>query len=132
MHFENIFPILNIRFIFVTENINSFENPDSMDNLIMPFKNLWNDTYAKEISKKVKSVLTTKRLNGEFIDTSATYGYLKDPKDKHKLIIDKVTSNFVMQILDSIIKEKTARKIANQLNKNNILTPAMYKNKNNN
>ena len=40
MHFENIFPILNIRFIFVTENINSFENPDSMDNLIMPFKNL--------------------------------------------------------------------------------------------
>lgn len=132
MHFENIFPILNIRFIFVTENINSFENPDSMDNLIMPFKNLWNDTYAKEISKKVKSVLTTKRLNGEFIGTSATYGYLKDPKDKHKLIIDKVTSNFVMQILDSIIKEKTARKIANQLNKNNILAPAMYKNKNNN
>ena len=109
-----------------------YQYPDSMDNLIMPLKNLWNDTYAKEISKKVKSVLTTKRLNGEFIGTSATYGYLKDPKDKHKLIIDKVTSNFVMQILDSIIKEKTARKIANQLNKNNILAPAMYKNKNNN
>ena len=76
MYFENIFPILNIRFISVTENIDSFENPDSMDNLIVPFKNLLNDAYAKEISKKVKSALTIKRLNGEFIGTSAAYGYL--------------------------------------------------------
>ena len=130
MYFENIFPILNIRFISVTENIDSFENPDSMDNLIVPFKNLLNDAYAKEISKKVKSALTTKRLNGEFIGTSAAYGYLKNPKDKHKLIIDKFASNIIIQIFDSIIKGKTAREIANQLNKNNILTPAMYKKKN--
>lgn len=130
MYFENIFPILNIRFISVTENIDSFENPDSMDNLIVPFKNLLNDAYAKEISKKVKSALTTKRLNGEFIGTFAAYGYLKDSKDKHKLIIDKVASNIIIQIFDSIIKGKTAREIANQLNKNNILTFAMYKKKN--
>ena len=107
MYFENIFPILNIRFISVTENIDSFENPDSMDNLIVPFKNLLNDAYAKEISKKVKSVLTTKRLNGEFIGTFATYGYLKDSKDKHKLIIDKVESNIIIQIFDSVIQGKT-------------------------
>lgn len=67
MYFENIFPSLNIRFISVIENIDSFENPDSMDNLIVPFKNLLNDAYAKDISKKVKSALQTKRLNGEFI-----------------------------------------------------------------
>ena len=89
MYFENIFPALNIRFISVIENIDSFENPDSMDNLIVPFKNLLNDAYAKDISKKVKSALLTKRLNGEFIGTTATYGYLKDPKDKHKLIMEK-------------------------------------------
>ena len=89
MYFENIFPALNIRFISVIENIDSFENPDSIDNLIVPFKNLLNDAYAKDISKKVKSALLTKRLNGEFIGTSATYGYLKNPKDKHKLIIDE-------------------------------------------
>ena len=89
MYFENIFPALNIRFISVIENIDSFENPDSIDNLIVPFKNLLNDAYAKDISKKVKSALTAKRLNGEFIGTSATYGYLKNPKDKHKLIIDE-------------------------------------------
>lgn len=130
MYFENIFPALNIRFISVIENIDSFENPDSMDNLIVPFKNLLNDAYAKDISKKVKSALTTKRINGEFIGTSATYGYLKDPKDKHKLIIDEEASKYVIQIFNGIIEGKSASEIADELNKNNILTPAAYKRKN--
>lgn len=129
-YFENIFPVLNIRFISVIENIDSFENPDSMDNLIVPFKNLLNDAYAKDISKKVKSALTAKRLNGEFIGTSATYGYIKNPKDKHKLIIDEEASKHVVQIFNGIIEGKTVSEIANELNKNNILTPAAYKRKN--
>lgn len=108
MYFENIFPALNIRFISVIENIDSFENPDSIDNLIVPFKNLLNDAYAKDISKKVKSALTAKRLNGEFIGTSATYGYLKNPKDKHKLIIDEEASKNVIKIFNDIIEGKTA------------------------
>lgn len=132
MYFENIFPSLNIRFISVIENIDSFENPDSMDNLIVPFKNLLNDAYAKDISKKVKSALLTKRLNGEFIETSATYGYLKNPKDKHKLIIDEEASKNVIKIFNDIIEGKTASEIANELNSNNVLTPASYKIKNNN
>lgn len=130
MYFENIFPALNIRFISVIENIDSFENPDSMDNLIVPFKNLLNDAYAKDISKKVRSTLTAKRLNGEFIGTSATYGYLKDPRDKHKIIIDKIVSKYVIEIFNGIIEGKTASKIADELNENNILTPATYKMKN--
>lgn len=130
MYFENIFLVLNIRFISVIENIDSFENPDSMDNLIVPFKNLLNDAYAKDISKKVKSALTAKRLNGEFIGTSATYGYIKNPKDKHKLIIDEEASKHVVQIFNGIIEGKTVSEIANELNKNNILTPAAYKRKN--
>ena len=132
MYFENIFPALNIRFISVIENIDSFENPDSMDNLIVPFKNLLNDAYAKDISKKVKSALLTKRLNGEIIGTSATYGYLKNPKDKHKLIIDKEASKNIIIIFNGIIEGKTASEIANELNKKNVLTPALYKIKNNN
>lgn len=132
MYFENIFPALNIRFISVIENIDSFENPDSMDNLIVPFKNLLNDAYAKDLSKKVRSALLTKRLNGEFIGTTATYGYLKDPKDKHKLIIDKEVSKNVIKIFNDIIEGKTASKIANELNKNKVLTPYVYKMKNDN
>lgn len=129
IYFENIFPALNIRFISVIENIDSFENPDSMDNLMVPFKNLLNDAYAKDISKKVKSALTAKRLNGEFIGTSATYGYLKNPRDKRKLIIDKVASKYVIEIFNGIIEGKTASEIADELNKNNVLTPATYKRK---
>ena len=130
MYFENIFPALNIRFISIIENIDSFENPDSIDNLIVPFKNLLNDAYAKDISKKVKSALTAKRLNGEFIGTSATYGYVKDQKDKHKLILDEEASKTVIQIFNGIIEGKKASEIADELNKNNILTPAAYKRKN--
>ena len=132
MYFENIFPALNIRFISVIENIDSFENPDSMDNLIVPFKNLLNDAYAKDISKKVKSALLTKRLNGEFIGTTATYGYLKDLKDKHKLIIDKDASKIVIKIFNDIIQGKTASEIADELNNNKVLTPYAYKMKNDN
>ena len=132
MYFENIFPALNIRFISVIKNIDSFENPDSMDNLIVPFKNLLNDAYAKDISKKVKSALLTKRLNGEFIGTTATYGYLKDLKDKHKLIIDKDASKIVIKIFNDIIEGKTASEIANELNENKVLTPYVYKMKNDN
>lgn len=76
--------------------------------VIVPFKNLLNDAYAKDISKKVKSALTAKRLNGEFIGTSATYGYLKNPKDKHKLIIDEEASKNVIKIFNDIIEGKTA------------------------
>ena len=118
MYFENIFPALNIRCISVIENIDSFENPDSMDNLIVPFKNLLNDAYAKDISKKVKSALLAKRLNGEFIGTSATYGYLKDPKNKHKLIIDKEVSKNVSKIFNDIIEGKTASEINKKIYQN--------------
>lgn len=127
MYLENIFPALDVRFISIIENIDSYENPDSIDNLIVPFKNLMNDAYAKDISKKVKSVLTTKRVNGEFIGTTATYGYIKDPRDNHKLIIDEEASKIVIEIFDSIIKGKSSSEIANQLNQRNILTPAIYK-----
>lgn len=86
----------------------------------------------KTYLKKVKSALLTKRLNGEFIGTTATYGYLKDLKDKHKLIIDKDASKIVIKIFNDIIEGKTANEIANELNKKNVLTPALYKAKNNN
>jgi len=129
MYIENIFPALNIRFISVTEKIDSFKNPDLMDSLIVPFKNLLNDAYAKDISKKVRSALTAKRLNGEFIGSFATYGYMKHPRYKNKLIIDEEASKNVVEIFEGIINGKTPQEIANELNKNEILTPALYKRK---
>ena len=59
----------------------------------LALKNLFNDMYAKDISKKVRSSLIVKKQNGEFVGKLAPYGYIKDPKDKHKFLIDKNVFN---------------------------------------
>ena len=127
MYFENIFPALNIRFISVIENIDTFENPDSMDNLIVPFKNLLNDAYAKDISKKVKTTLIAKKKKGEFVGSYAPYGYKKSKNNIHKFEKDIEASYNVLLIFNSVLKGKTSTEIANELNNRNILTPALYK-----
>lgn len=118
--------MMNVRFISIIENIDSYENPESLDNYIVPIKNLMNDAYAKDISKKVKSVFKTKKLNGEFVGAFAPYGYKKSPDDKHKFVKDMETSYYVLLIFNSILKGKTSGEIANELNRRNILTPARH------
>ena len=68
--------------------------------------------YARDISEKVKSTLKVKQQNGDFIGTFAPYGYLKDPKNKHKLIIDKDSSIIVRKIFDMILLGKSRKEIA--------------------
>lgn len=125
-YLENIFPMMNVRFISIIENIDSYENPESLDNYIVPIKNLMNDAYAKDISKKIKTVLTTKKVNGEFVGSFAPYGYKKSPDNNHKFIKDMETSYYVLLIFNSILKGETSGEIANELNKRKILTPAMH------
>ena len=110
-YIEEFFPLYNIRFIAINDNVDSFKDPKSTTNIIVPFKNLMNDEYARDISNKVRSVLNTKRLNGEFIGMSAPYGYLKDPKDKHKFIIDKTASKVVKKIFDMALNGKSKKQI---------------------
>jgi hypothetical protein len=97
----------------------------------MSFKNIVNDFYARDISRKVRSTLRTKKLNGEFVGRSAPYGYLKNPDDKHKFIIDKESSLIVNKIFDWALDGKTRRDIADELNKLKILPPGLYKKNNN-
>ena len=126
-YIEEFFPLYNIRFIAINDNVDSFKDPKSTTNIIVPFKNLMNDEYARDISNKVRSVLNTKRLNGEFIGMSAPYGYLKDPKDKHKFIVDKTASKVVKKIFEMALNGKSKKQITEYLNKNNIEPPALYK-----
>lgn len=126
-YLEQAFPLYNVRFIAINDNIDSYKDPKSINNVIVPFKNLMNDEYARDISNKVRSVLSIKRENGEFIGVSAPYGYLKDPKNKHKFIIDKKASKVVKKIFLMALKGKSKREIVDYLNTNEILTPAEYK-----
>ena len=88
-YIEQIFPLYNIRFIALNDNIDSYKDPRSVNNVIVPFKNLMNDEYCRDISNKVKSVINAKKRRGEFCAGIAPYGYVKDPEDKHHLIIDE-------------------------------------------
>ena len=66
-YIEQIFPLYNIRFIAINDNIDSYKDPKSINNVIVPFKNLMNDEYARDISQKVRSVLLNKSKNGEWV-----------------------------------------------------------------
>ncbi len=126
-YLEEIFPFMNVRFISVNDNYDSFKNNDSSDNLLIPFKNLINDSYLRDISLKIRSSLDVKRKNGDFIGSFVTYGYLKDPKNPNKIIVDDVASKVVKEIFKYRINGFSADKIAKKLNENGILTPMDYK-----
>lgn len=126
-YLEQIFPLYNIRFIAINDNIDNYKDPESVNSVIVPFKNLMNDEYARDISNKVRSVLNTKKINGEFTGISAPYGYLKDPKDKHKFIVDKKTYKVVIKIFKMILDGKSRREVADELNKCGVQPPAVYK-----
>ena len=126
-YIENILPGYNVRFISIIDEIDSFKNPKSVSSIAVPLKNLMNDQYARDISEKVRSTLKIKQLNGEFIGVTAPYGYLKNPKDKHKFIIDKEASYIVKKIFNMILLGKSRKEIAEHLNNKNVLTPSLYK-----
>ena len=126
-YIENILPGYNVRFISIIDEIDSLKNPKSVSSIAVPLKNLMNDQYARDISEKVRSTLKIKQLNGEFIGVTAPYGYLKNPKDKHKFIIDKEASYIVKKIFNMILLGKSRKEIAEHLNNKNVLTPSLYK-----
>lgn len=126
-YIENFLPGYDVRIISVIDNIDTLKSPKSTAYIEIPLRNLMNDYYVRDISEKVKSILKVKQQNGDFIGTFAPYGYLKDPNDRHKLIIDKDASIMVKKIFDMISIGKSRKEVADFLNDNNVLTPSLYK-----
>ena len=102
---EKVFPTYNIRYVAINDGYDSLDE-DCASNDIAPFKNVFNDMYAKDISKKVRSALYTKQLNGEFIGTNAPIGYIKDKENKHQLVIDENTDYIVKRIYREFLSGK--------------------------
>ena len=121
-----IVPEYGLRFISVNDNVDSFKNPNVMDSLEIPFKNLMNESYSKDSSKKMRSSLKASKKSGNFIGKTAPFGYLKDPDNVHKLIIDKDAAIIVKRIFDLALKGKSKQEIVEELTNNNILTPSVY------
>lgn len=126
-YIDEIFPSYNIRFIAVNDNVDTYNDSKSANNIIVPFKNLMNDEYARDVSNKVRSVLDSKKCNGQFIGSVAPFGYRKDPNDKHKFIVDKKAARIVKKIFSMILDGKSKKDVVVELNKMEILPPALYK-----
>ncbi len=126
-YIEQIFPFLDVRFISVNDNLDSYKNPSQLNSIIVPFKNIINDEYARDISQKVRSALTTKRKRGEFIGSFACYGYHKDPDNKGQLIVDEYAAGVVRDIFNWFIEGHGKITIAKRLNSLGVLNPSAYK-----
>ena len=123
-YLERYFPERNVRFISVTDNIDSFEQAYDM---LLPIKNVFNEQYARDISKKVHASMKAKQRAGEFIGAFASYGYKKSPADKNKLVIDEYAAGVVRKIFRLYIKGYGKARIASMLNEDGIVCPSAYK-----
>ncbi|MCL2859388.1 MAG: recombinase family protein [Oscillospiraceae bacterium] len=124
---EKYFPEHNVRYIAILDGIDTAL--DSSSNDIAPFKSVLNDMYAKDISKKINSVLKSKRKEGLYLGNTAPYGYLKDPENKYQLIVDPVAGEVVRTIFKEFLKGKGTMQIADSLSKQNVPIPSVYTNK---
>lgn len=125
-YIEKIFPMLGIRFIAVTDGYDSI-NEDMGSDMIIPFKNLINDAYCRDISIKIRSHMDIKRRNGEYIGPFAAYGYLKDKDNKNHLVIDEYAADVVRDIFAMKLSGMSQKTIADKLNEQGILSPLQYK-----
>jgi len=123
---EKYFPSKNVRYIAVTDNIDTFDQKNS-NNDMTPFKSVINDMYAKDISKKVRTAILTKAAQGDCIKAFLPYGYTKNPVDKNNILIDEEVADNVKLIFDLYKSGKTKKEIVDYLNKLGIKTPLKYK-----
>lgn len=125
-YLEKIFPFMGVRFIAVNDGYDSLD-PATISSLTINLKNLVNDVYARDISQKICPVLRSRQERGAFIGTWAAYGYLKDPEDKHHLVVDEETAPVVRDIFLWRLSGMNYQNIARELNRRRILSPSRYR-----
>lgn len=123
---ENAFPFLNVRFIAVTDNFDTNEG-GGVENMVASFKNLVNDVYAKDISRKIITAFRTKQKNGEYIGLVAPYGYLKSAENKNKFVIDEKTAPAVKKIFELYAGGYGLDRIARIMNESDYDCPRKYR-----
>ena len=120
-YMEVYFPEHGIRYIALNDNVDTI-NAATLD--IAPFRNLLNDMYSQDISKKVKSALYIRQSQGKFIGNKAPFGYLKDPNDKNHLVIDERYAPTVRRIYELYLDGNGVHKIARILREEKLIKPA--------
>ena len=125
-YIESIFPFFGVRFIAVTDQYDSLRASPSEDGLTVPLKNLINEAYAKDISKKICTSFENQFKQGIFLATTAAYGYIKDPHDSHMVLVDEDVKDIVIRVFNEYINGKSLAGIARSLNIDGIPAPSVY------
>ena len=125
-YMERYFPEHRVRYISLLDGIDT--GVDSTANDITPFRAIMNDMYAKDISKKIKSVKRDKQRKGQFIGGKPVYGYKMHPTEKNKIVIDEEAAPIVRRIFALALSGMSCRNIAALLNQEGVPTPATYAN----
>lgn len=112
----------DVRYISLNDGVDSANGNDEF----IPFRNIINEWHSRDLSRKVRSAYRTKSLNGEFTAAYAPYGYMKNPENKHQLVINENTSIHVKKIFQMAAEGVSSYKIAMQLTSENVLTPRAY------
>ena len=124
---QKTFPAFSVRFIALTDHFDSLTADYNETSLTIPIKNFVNDSYARDISGKVRSHQKIKRENGEFIGAFAVYGYKKSKENKKRLEPDGYAADIVRKIFAWKIEGFSNLAIAEKLNGLGILSPMEYK-----
>lgn len=125
-YLEKYFPLKNVRYIAVNDNIDTSESQGV--NMLTPFLSVFNDMYAKDISRKVRTALTTRKAEGKFIGSTAPYGYEKDPQEKGLLVVDPIAAPVIKEIYQSFLESGSVIGIVKKLTEQKIQTPSAYRN----
>lgn len=120
-YIEKWFPENNIRYVSVTDGIDTFSDNNG-NNDIAPFKSILNDMYSKDLSKKIRTALHTMQSQGKWVGGKTPFGYMKDPNDKNKLVICEEEAKIVRKIFEMAYLGQSVGNIKNYLNDNNIPT----------
>ena len=122
LYIEERFPMFGVRYIAINDNV---DTDSSESNDLMPFKNLFNEWFIRDTSRKIRAVLKAKAERGEWLGTRAPYGYIRNP-DTKKLEVDEEAATIVRRIFAMCASGNGPSQIARILKKEQVLTPTMY------
>lgn len=126
-YLEKIFPFLGVRFISINDNYDSFNPENSNEGLIISLKNLLNDVYTKDISKKIISTFRERQSKGDFLGAHVPYGYSRPDDVTYKLVVDEEAALVIRQIYQWKVEGLSDTTIARRLNDMGIPSPSKYK-----
>ena len=119
---EMVFPDYDVRYITINDNVDTFKS----ENELMAFKNIFNDWFARDTSKKIRAVFRAKGQSGKPLTTNPPYGYMKDENDKNHWVIDDEAAAVVRRIFKLCIDGYGPSQIARMLSEDNVLIPSAY------